>query len=227
MWKWTGESWKLMRCPVSHLWGSAHMQFSFSISQRCLCEKEKHHRDQTHMGVKSQSQSQVHRVSKRRLAVQHEWWFSRSSFRWREQEVSAGWFSASISYNRGHFSPHTVTYEGHSGCFHFHFIVSNSGWSFPLSAVEAVADVHRRTPGIASAKGAFSEWQCHALCKDRGDSLIPLQFPGRSIEGLAFCDLRRDSHTYVGGLFRLGDLAKSMSVEAQCQGLLSLIDRQQ
>lgn len=46
------------------------------------------------------------------LPFQHEWWFSRSTFRWGEQKVSAGWFSTSISYNRGHFSPHRMTYEG-------------------------------------------------------------------------------------------------------------------
>lgn len=50
-------------------------------------------------------------------ALEHEWWFSRSTFRWEEKEVSAGWFSASISYKRGHFSPHRMTYEGTAAAF--------------------------------------------------------------------------------------------------------------
>lgn len=51
------------------------------------------------------------------LAFQHEWWFSRSTIRWEEQEVSAGWFSASISYKGGHFSSRRMTYEGTAAAF--------------------------------------------------------------------------------------------------------------
>lgn len=50
-------------------------------------------------------------------------WLSRindgspGTFRWEEQEVSAGWFSGSISYKRGHFSPYRMTYEGKAMAF--------------------------------------------------------------------------------------------------------------
>lgn len=46
------------------------------------------------------------------FALQREWCFSASTLRWEEQELSAGWFSASILHKRGHFSPRRMTYEG-------------------------------------------------------------------------------------------------------------------
>lgn len=97
---------------------TAHMQFSFFIFQCCLCQE--HYWDQTHAGVQKKhigtkccnAMARYTEYQSIALPFQHEWWFSRSTFRWGEQEVSAGWFSTSISYNGGHFSPHRMTYEG-------------------------------------------------------------------------------------------------------------------
>lgn len=80
--------------------------------------------------------------------LKHEWWFSRNTFRWEEKEVSAGWFSASISYR--------ITYEGTATA-----VISILLWrmvvqSFPLSVVKAVAWTRPKDNGHCQCqKGYF------------------------------------------------------------------------
>ncbi len=110
-------------CPfLTHV--AAHVCNSLSLSVNAVFVKHtteiKHHTGRTKkcMGTKSSiAKARYTEYQNAALALQHEWCFSRSTFRWEEQEMSAGWFSASISYKRGHFSLHRMTYEGTAAAF--------------------------------------------------------------------------------------------------------------
>lgn len=111
-----GESWKQMCLPVSHVRSSTHTDVLYHskppLSRTLL-------RSNTYVEKTESCTAEVMYTEYQSTApaLEHEWWFSRSTFRWEEQEVSAGWFSASISYKRGHFSPHRMTYEGTAAAF--------------------------------------------------------------------------------------------------------------
>lgn len=167
-----------------------------------------------HMGAKSYT------AKARCTSSQHEWWFSRSAFRGEEQEASAGWFSASISYKRGHFSARGMTYEGTAAAF-----ISILLWGMvaKVSLYLLSKLLHKRTEGQwppPVPKGLFPNG--NVMLPTRTVMVVWSVFNFQDILLNLRFDKSWNVHTYAGRGLSCGTL------QSQCPfSLLSLTDREQ
>lgn len=153
-------------CPF-RTYVAGHTQFSFFTFRCHLCQTQ--YWDQTHAGVQKHTQSCKAKESYREyqsagLALQHDWWFSRSARSRRCLQADL----APQSCTRGVTFLPTGRLTRAQPLLSFPFYCEK--WWLKIPSICCRSSWISSQKG--NAKGAISVWKCHVFHKDSGGSLM-------------------------------------------------------